>query len=363
MTLILVGGFLGAGKTTLLRDAAHRLAESGHTVGLITNDQAPDLVDTAVLSGTPAQVREVSGSCFCCNFNGFEAAIRSLVDAGSDVIIAEPVGSCTDLSATILQPLKQLYSGYDLAPLTVLLDPARAADLLDAEAPLLHPDAAYIMRLQLAEADRILLTKADTLAPEERASITDALRHEFPNIPVDTISCVSGEGCEEWLAEIIEAAPAGERIVEVDYDRYANGEAVLGWLNTKVELRWIGGLEPRWADFTHALLDGMQRSFQQTENEVGHAKLLLASNDGQIAANLTGLHHPIRTLAEGPLTRLTATLTLNARVQTTPEDLEDTFRKALANAAHGHVACTINALHCLQPGRPVPTHRYTAVVA
>jgi G3E family GTPase len=47
--LILVGGFLGAGKTTLLHGAATRLVTRGFRVGLITNDQAPDLVDTRLL--------------------------------------------------------------------------------------------------------------------------------------------------------------------------------------------------------------------------------------------------------------------------------------------------------------------------
>ncbi len=45
--LLLVGGFLGAGKTTLLAQAAGRLARRGKRVGLITNDQAANLVDTA----------------------------------------------------------------------------------------------------------------------------------------------------------------------------------------------------------------------------------------------------------------------------------------------------------------------------
>jgi G3E family GTPase len=49
--LILVGGFLGAGKTTLLAEAAKRLAKEGKSVGLITNDQAPELVDTRLLTG------------------------------------------------------------------------------------------------------------------------------------------------------------------------------------------------------------------------------------------------------------------------------------------------------------------------
>lgn len=49
--IIFVGGFLGAGKTTLLWRAAELLARRGKRVGLITNDQAPDLVDTKFRAG------------------------------------------------------------------------------------------------------------------------------------------------------------------------------------------------------------------------------------------------------------------------------------------------------------------------
>ena len=75
--LILVGGFLGAGKTTLLWEAARRIAKSGKRIGLITNDQASELVDTAILSRNEVKVAEVSGSCFCCNFNGLIDSIEA----------------------------------------------------------------------------------------------------------------------------------------------------------------------------------------------------------------------------------------------------------------------------------------------
>ena len=45
--LLLIGGFLAAGKTTMLWETARALAKRNYKVGLITNDQAPDLVDTA----------------------------------------------------------------------------------------------------------------------------------------------------------------------------------------------------------------------------------------------------------------------------------------------------------------------------
>ncbi len=75
-------------------------------------------------------MKEVSGSCFCCNFPGFMAAVQALIDQGAEIIIAEPVGSCTDLSATILQPIKAQYPELDLAPLTVLADPERVREVL-----------------------------------------------------------------------------------------------------------------------------------------------------------------------------------------------------------------------------------------
>ena len=78
--LLFVGGFLGAGKTTLLAHASKRLSEAGHTVGMITNDQAAALVDTIFLSQNKKEVAEVSGSCFCCNFAGLVDAVHQTAE-------------------------------------------------------------------------------------------------------------------------------------------------------------------------------------------------------------------------------------------------------------------------------------------
>ena len=46
---VMLGGFLGAGKTTAVARLAERLSAQGLRVGLITNDQGAELVDTAML--------------------------------------------------------------------------------------------------------------------------------------------------------------------------------------------------------------------------------------------------------------------------------------------------------------------------
>lgn len=361
-TLILVGGFLGAGKTTLLAAAAKHAVTTGQKVGLITNDQVPDLVDTAILSLAADGIREVSGSCFCCNFNGFQAAIESLAKAGADIIIAEPVGSCTDLSATIMQPLKDKFPQYELAPLSVLVDPDRLEHVVIANDSAMHSDAAYILGLQLAEADRILLSKADLLDQVRRQKLTDFLEKRFPGIPIDCLSSNSGAGVDRWLASVLAAKPsaAGHAVVEVDYDRYAAGEAVLGWLNSVVELM-VPGI-PAWPEVAQRLLANLQASLAQTRSEIGHVKLILETGDGQVLGNLTGLDPAVMVRQEGRLGNSRARLTMNARVQTSPAALESHFRQALEQtASRDGVEVKVASLHCIQPGRPNPTYRYARI--
>lgn len=362
--LIIVGGFLGAGKTTLLDRVAEKLRAKGLKTGLVTNDQAPDLVDTTWLGGEEANVREVSGSCFCCNFNGFAEALKILADRGVGVILAEPVGSCTDLSATILQPLKALHGKeYTLAPFTVLLDPTRAKEVLGRIKSTLHPDAFYILRLQLAEADRILLNKDDLLTPEERQALAGALRKEFPNARVETASAKTGSGLDAWLDGILsdDAGGSGQTIATVDYDRYANGEAVLGWLNLSAEPAWSGTPDARI--YLAELLFGLRRKINEQGFEVGHIKVLLPMKDGLYIGNWTDSRQEAevrKTDWETP--RRDNLLLLNARVECEPEILERLVRKTLAETGPGRVVMTVRDCHCLKPGRPNPTHRYSSIL-
>src|SRR6186713_1163458 len=98
----MIGGFLGAGKTTAVAALAHWLTKQGLRVGLITNDQGSELVDTAMLRARGFSTEEIPGGCFCCRFNSLVDAASKLTEATRPaVFIAEPVGSCTDLVATV----------------------------------------------------------------------------------------------------------------------------------------------------------------------------------------------------------------------------------------------------------------------
>jgi len=86
---IMIGGFLGAGKTTAVGRLARVLTDKGLRVGLITNDQGRNLVDTAMLRSQGFATEEIPGGCFCCRFNSLvEAAERLAAQNRPDVDIA-----------------------------------------------------------------------------------------------------------------------------------------------------------------------------------------------------------------------------------------------------------------------------------
>src|SRR5260221_6507839 len=124
---IMIGGFLGAGKTTAILRLAKYLQSTGSQVGLITNDQSIGLVDTALLQSQGMPVEEITGGCFCCRFQSLMDAAGNLARTSApDIFVAEPVGSCTDLRAAVSYPLRRIYGDdYEIAPLSVLIDPIR----------------------------------------------------------------------------------------------------------------------------------------------------------------------------------------------------------------------------------------------
>ncbi|MEP7322883.1 MAG: GTP-binding protein [Saprospiraceae bacterium] len=358
--LILVSGFLGAGKTSLLFETTNLLMKQGKRVGLITNDQAPELVDTALLLLTNVEVAEVSGSCFCCNFDGFIKSIHKInSEHQADIILAEPVGSCTDLSATIMQPLKEHQSrDLLLSPLTVLADPNKLADILDGGTAGLHPDAAYIFSKQLEEADIILASKSDVLEPAEMEILIAKTKSQFPDAIVLSISSQTGEGLQEWLSLVLESTEAGNRIIEVDYDKYAHGEALMGWLNSIVLLE---GDAINWDDFAKNFLIELGKKVDEMGIPVGHIKIMLEAGIHFVAGNLTG---NLSTLSLRGFAGISndARLIINARAGTSPRTLELLVKESLYAVSKNSVKLKIKASRALSPGYPTPTYRYDRVI-
>lgn len=346
-SLVLTGGFLGAGKTSLLLCAARLLRERGLRAAIIANDQGGALVDTRMTTALGFDAGEIAGACFCCRFGDFVASAHSLLAVRPHVIFAEPVGSCMDLSATVLQPLKQLYSAqFRLAPFSVLVDPQRAAEFQrpDADAHL-----AYLFHNQIAEADLVLLTKSD-LYPDST----------LPAISARRVSAVTGQGVAAWLDEVLGGRlSAGSRLLDIDYARYAAAEAALGWLNWEAELRLETALTP--AAVVGPLLERLDAELTRAGAPIAHLKIFDRAATGYIRAGIC--RNGDEPTVEGDLLASPARrheLVINLRARAVPAVLEE----AVARAA-GELPVTPRVLQqqCFQPSPPVPEHRFRTIVA
>jgi G3E family GTPase len=357
---VMVGGFLGAGKTTALLRLAEHFSAQGRRVGLITNDQSQGLVDTSIVNANGYPVQEITGGCFCCRFNSLtDAADRLTRDARPDVFLAEPVGSCTDLRATVQYPLRRLYGdGYRVAPLSVLVDPLRAARMLGLEeGRTFSPKVQYVYEKQLEEADIIVINKSDLLSGERRQALEAALKARFPHAEIVTVSARTGADLDSWFGRIsgqLHARPA----MDVDYDLYAEGEALLGWLNATCRV-----LAPEPFDgngFLQSLADRIQRGLTDAGIEIAHFKMTLSPDTGNDLAVLNLVrtdgrseqpHHLAEDLTDGELI-------VNLRAEGDPDRLSAIVTAALTDAAReSGVRLRIEHSEHFRPGRPEPTHR------
>jgi G3E family GTPase len=359
---IMVGGFLGAGKTTALLRLAEHLTARGRRVGLITNDQSSGLVDTTLVGSYGYAVEEITGGCFCCRFNSLTAAAERLTEtAKPDVFLAEPVGSCTDLRASVQYPLRRLYGNdYRIAPLSVLVDPIRALRILGVEpGKAFSPKVRYVYDKQLEEAEVLVINKSDLLTADRRTRLEDALRKTYQAADVFSVSARAGTELDRWFARVAGADSDSRPAPSVDYDTYADGEALLGWFNATIRVSASVPFDGNalLLDLAGELRDRLTRE----RPEIAHLKTTLTPDEdvGDLAVmNLVGndrdpeLSHRLQDeLTSGELI-------VNLRAEGDPEVLRKAVIETLA-AVISRISARSEVIHMehFRPARPSPTHR------
>lgn len=359
---VMLGGFLGAGKTTAIARLAKHYTDEGLKVGIVTNDQAYDLVDTRSLRAQGFDVGEVPGACFCCKFDELVGvADRLAEDNRPDVILTEPVGSCTDLVATVIEPLQAIHGdNYQIAPLVVLLKPEHGRKILGNEPGSgFSPKASYIFLKQIEEADIIAINKVDKLNDEQQAHLSNLLSVRFPEKPVILTSGKTGAGFDEVVARLNGSRPARGEMMEVDYDIYAEGEAELGWLNCRAEVT-ANVAEFQLDVLTQQLVECVRGKLASHEAETAHLKVLAEADEHSAIANLVGSDVDVELSIASETKARKAIVVVNARVVSAPELLDQTVVAAL-NEVGNSLGATVEVLDMqrFRPGRPTPTHRVT----
>ena len=285
---VMVGGFLGAGKTTALLRLADHFTSQGRRVGLITNDQSQGLVDTSMVNAKGYPVEEITGGCFCCRFNSLtDAADRLTRDARPDVFLAEPVGSCTDLRATVQYPLRRLYGDdYRVAPLSVLVDPAACEACAGARSgpAVLAQGSVHLREAARRSGHHRHQQERPASAPEQRQALESALEGAVPSRRRR-----DGERADWRRPRWVVRSP-----VRTARDRdppwtstttcTRKAKRLLGWLNATVQLS-----SPKPFDgnaFIRRLATDVQQRLASDGIEIAHFKMTLAPDSGHDLAVL-----------------------------------------------------------------------------
>ena len=360
---IMIGGFLGAGKTTSVARLGAWLREKGLRVGLITNDQGRELVDTATLRAQGFATEEIMGGCFCCRFNSLTEAASRLTEASQpDVFIAEPVGSCTDLVATVSYPLRRMYGeDFAIAPLSVVVDPVRASRIFGLEnGGKFSEKIIYIYQKQLEEADFIIINKIDLVPADQLARLRAELEKRYPESKIFQVSSRNGEGLDPWFDQVLNSSQSSRQAMAVDYDLYAEGEALLGWFNCTVKLS-----SRKYFDTSKVLIQlatAIQAVLQQEGAEVAHLKMTLNPDEdlGDIAVvNLVRNDFIPELSQQLPEPIESGELIINLRAEADPGLLNTAVNRALLAVVDKHPSLFARMEHCehFRPGKPQPTHR------
>lgn len=374
-TLAVISGFLGAGKTTLCTNLIGYLWDKDINAALITNDQSTGLVDTEIAAAGGVNVKEISGGCFCCRCDEFALALDEIVALReSEIIIAEAVGSCTDLVATVVEPLRvDLQRPYRVLPVTVVVDPARAEAVLlgmrvGELGEALHEDVKYIFLKQLEEAQFILINKADGVAVERMDALVEAMEARFPEARVLRFSAQRAEDIRDFWA-LLQATESRHRpIQEIDYERYARGEAFLGWLNAECRVESLGqGLPATMDDLSDALGQEVHRRQVGRGVEIAHLKVsVVDAGDGvpsggerelSVVQCVSSAAVPVPVRRCGNVVANGRVL-INLRAQAEAAALEEDVRAAVAAVAERwEMKAEVVRLDSFAPGAPNPPYQ------
>jgi G3E family GTPase len=358
LKLCLVGGFLGSGKTTAILEAAKYLHNTGKKVGVITNDQGTQQVDSLFIKAHDIPSEEVSGGCFCCNYKDLEKGIHALiVNNNPDIIFAESVGSCADLAATVINPLLSFNANKYEIVLSVFADARLLIEFLKSEKNIFYDNVNYIYGKQLEEADIIIVNKIDLLNAEQLAFAKKLITAEYGDKIIRYQNSLSKESVSEWIKLItgdfhntsLRTTP------EIDYDKYGAGEAELAWLDeelgvvTKDESAVAAG---------YLLINKIYNTITQGNYLIGHLKFLIDNGIEQWKISFNAVAADADIDVSGRIETDRIIVLINARVQVSPVLLQQIVADAIIETEHS-ASCKIieNNLSAFKPGYPRPTHR------
>jgi hypothetical protein len=222
------------------------------------------------------------------------------------------------------------------------------------------PNAAYIFTKQLEEADLIVVNRVDELSAGEAAELIGMLEERYQGIPILRASAKTGEGFDAYFDFLSQEGDFGRRLLDVDYDVYAAGEAELGWLNSSLA---VSAVQPFALDsLLTSIVERLKARLDAEDAETAHLKTIGLCDGYYGVANLVSRDGVVELSLPSKANIKQAEVIVNARVAITPERLKDLVEETIAESAReSNITAAVRQTQSFRPGRPVPTHRVVEV--
>ena len=354
--LLVLGGYLGAGKTTLAVNMAKTMKQRfDKSVAIITNDQGDVLVDTEYSKDAGFDTKEIMGGCFCTNFARFVSSARTLVlDGKPDVIIAEPIGSSTNIMSSVVAPMRSLYPDeFSVAPLMVVVDCVRALDILSEKKERKTETVDLIPAHQIRDAEIVILSKADLV---DKATI-DAIRKEIdkilPGCRMIETSSMDLRNIDDIISIILSDEKSVKAPIAEQNQGFAFEKAKLGWYSGTYKLTPKDDLD--MYGMATDLMRGVAKVYGA--ESIVHVKVMLESEDAACKMSLVQKEMQVDGIVGSRYMRKPGQLVLNARVISPPKKLEEVMRGIMDEAVSKYpIELEKTGEKCFMPKPESPSH-------
>ena len=357
MKIHLVAGFLGSGKTTAIVKLNILLKEQKFNTACITNDQGSYLVDSKFMKMSKVPFREVTGGCFCCNYNKLNNQIIDLYKFEKPThIFAESVGSCTDIIATVLKPMQQ-YGIVEIEQITfsTFVDAQILLLFLQNKKTCFESETEYIWKKQIEEAEILVVNKVDLISEVEKEFINKNIQLVFGKKNTIFQNSLYDQSVSLWFETINSISIIQHKSLEIDYEKYAIGEANLAWLDDDILINSPSGIA---LDIAKEFITGLLNNVLETNLNIGHMKFILSYNgkDHKVSFTTVVNQNDLNELVSEKATDVK--VMVNARIQILPKILRTLITNELTLLIKKYdVTIGEKNISFFQPGYPTPTHR------
>lgn len=215
---------------------------------------------------------------------------------------------------------------------------------------LFNDEVKYIYTKQLEEAEIIVVSKIDLITKETHEAIQQFFQTEYSDKQIIFINGTDEASAEQWLNIIQKSQQSKPSSLNIDYDIYGAGEAMLAWLDAELKIYSSANNAQQIAA---QLSQNIYRNIQHANLAIGHLKFLI--DDKIKISYTTSTDESVNIKTDNTSS---AFILINARIQTTPTFLNTLINKSIQQTENEN-SCSIvqQSFTSFQPGYPKPTHR------